>query len=253
MLISLPMYDWAEVRWATEALAAGIAAHLGQPAAFIREADHAGAWRHRELLFSQTCGYPFTHEFMGLLKYIATPHYAADGCDGAFYRSILLAREKKPLASFAGSVTVVNSMDSMSGMLALKLAFAPYTEQDAFFKRSFITGSHLASMTAVRAGQADVCAIDAVCVAMARKHRPGDLEGLVEVGRSPSVPGLPFVTRSGDATVLRDALRRVFDDPALVPARDALLLSDVSALASDAYDVIPQLERDLEKRGGFVL
>lgn len=253
MLISLPMYDWPEVHWAVNALAAGIAAHSGTAASLEREADHAATWRRQDLLFSQTCGYPFTHEFKGLLQYIASPHYAADGCDGPRYRSILLAREPVPLAAFAGRVAAVNAKDSMSGMLALRLAFAPCAENSPFFKRSLVTGSHLASMTAVRTREADVCAIDAVCVEMARRYRPADLDGLVEVARSPSVPGLPFVTRCGDVTALRQALQGVFDDPRLAGAREALLLSGFSILSDDAYDIIPQLEDDLRSTGGFTL
>ena len=82
MIASLPMYDWPEVRQATDNWWAGIARHLDNAPALDRGADYTALWRDPRLLFSQTCGYPFTHEFSGRLKLIATPHYGADGCSG---------------------------------------------------------------------------------------------------------------------------------------------------------------------------
>jgi ABC-type phosphate/phosphonate transport system substrate-binding protein len=253
MIITLPMYDWPEVHQSMQALAEAIVMASGMPAEFVRHGDHTFAWRGDDLLLSQTCGYPFTHEYKGLLQYVATPHYDADGCEGPQYQSIILAREAKPLPEFKGSIAAFNSPDSMSGMLALKLAFAPYAEKGVFFDRSIETGSHLTSMQAVRNRLADVCAIDAVCVGMARRHRPDDLEGLVEVGRSPMVPSLPFVTRVGSVGMLRHTLEVVFRDPSLKQVRDDLLLSGISVLQDVDYDLIPRLENEINAQGGLRL
>ena len=141
-----------------------------------------------------------------MLKYIATPHYAAPGYKDADYCSFILARYDQPPDSFRGGVAVVNNPDSMSGMLALKLVFAPFATDGRFFARAMQSGGHVKSMLAVRDGLADVCAIDAVCVAMARRYRPDYLEGLVEIARSPSVPGLPYVTRGGNIEAMRQGL-----------------------------------------------
>jgi ABC-type phosphate/phosphonate transport system substrate-binding protein len=211
------------------------------------------AWRRPDLLFSQTCGYPFTHEFRGRLAYVATPHYGADGCRGAGYSSIVFARDMQPLAAFRGSRAAINAPDSMSGMLALQLVFAPLAEQGEFFDATICTGSHLASLAAVRAGAADVCAIDAVCVAMARRHRPEALAGLAEIARSPQVPGLPYVTVCGDVARLRAALSAVFADPALRATRDQLFLTGYSVLATQAYDRITILEDAMRQAGGLKL
>ncbi len=198
MLASLPMYDFPEVREATDSLWQALARRLGAGVALDRTMSHSEGWRRPDLLFSQACGYPLTHEFRGVLAYVATPHYGVDGCKGANYRSILLAREAKPLVAFRGMRAAVNARDSMSGMLALKLLVDPFTE--------VLSGSHLASMAMVRSGQAEICATDCVTLALARRYQPQVVEGLVEVGRSPLVPGLPYVTRAGD--VPRDCGRR---------------------------------------------
>jgi ABC-type phosphate/phosphonate transport system substrate-binding protein len=236
------MYDWPEIRPFTDELWNGIARHAGLTGPLVRGGNHDALWRDPALIFSQTCGYPFTHEFKGLLKYVATPHYATDGCNGPLYSSFIFAREATTPQLMRGARPAVNSWDSMSGMLALKLVFAPFASNGEYFARALITGSHRESLKAVREGRADLCATDAVCVGLARKHSPQELEDLVEIARSPLVPVLPFVTRAGDVTRLRSGLALAMRDPDLAHARSELLLADVSVLPEDAYDIIPRLE-----------
>ncbi len=241
---SLPMYDWPEIREHTDAFWHGLAGYMGWKGELNRQA-YSELWKRQDLLFSQTCGYPFTHEFKDLLTYIGTPHYATEGCEGANYSSMIFAREAKPLAEFYGSTLAINTPDSMSGMLAAKLVFAPFAKSGEFFRRTKTTGSHRNSLSAVQTKFADVCAVDAVCVGLAKKHCPTILEGLVEIGRSPSVPVLPYVSATGDVEMLRAALRKTFADESLKPAREALLLSGFSILPAHAYDRILDLENAL--------
>ncbi len=245
IMASLPMYDWPEFRWATDEFWAGVARHAGLSGGLDHVSPFDALWRRPELSFSQTCGYPFTHEFNGLLNYICTPHYLAEGCQGAQYCSILFAREKLPLEDFKGARPAINSRDSMSGFLALKAVFAQLAKNGEFFAPTLVTGGHLKSLAALREAKADVCAIDAVCVALARKYRPQDLEGLVEISRSPLVPGLPYVTRAGHAENLRKALGLAFADLQLAEARSALLLNGFSVLPEGAYQQILTLEASL--------
>ena len=247
------MYDWPEVREATEEWWHGLSRHLGATVDLDRSPDHFAAWRRDDLFFSQTCGYPFTHEFKGLLKYITTPHYAVPGCVGAGYCSFVFARFDQPPDSFRGGTAAVNNPDSMSGMLALKLVFAPFARAGNFFDRAIETGSHVNSMIAVRDGRADICAIDAVCVAMALRYRPDYLDGLVEIARSPTVPSLPYVTRNGDVEHMRRALVAAFAGPDLQACREQLFLSGQSVLPPTAYDRITDLENDAQEAGGLNL
>ena len=253
MIASLPMYDWPEVRAATDAWWQGIARHLAVDTQLTRQPDYFAQWRRPDLLFSQTCGYPFTHAFAGKLTLVATPHYAVDGCDGPNYQSIVFARARAPLEDFRHAAAAVNNPDSMSGMLALKLIFAPLAVQGRFFGKAVETGGHINSMIAVREGKADICAIDAVCVALARRYRPDLLDGLVEVARSPMVPGLPYVTVSGDVPALRQALARAFAGRDLHEARDHLFLSGHSVLTPQDYARITTLETAMEQAGGLHL
>ena len=253
MIASLPMYDWPEVRPATDQLWQALSNQFGSEIALQRGDDYTAAWRNPQLLFSQTCGYPFTHEFKGKLGYVATPHYAATGCEGANYSSFIFARQDVALEELRGCVAAVNTPESMSGMLALKLVFGPLAHRGIFFSGVKMTGGHVASLEAVRDGNADVCATDAICVALARRYRPGLLAGLVEIGRSPWVPGLPFVTIAGDIEMLRKGLQAVFADEDLRHQREKLLLSGLSILPISNYNRILELESEIERMGGLKL
>ncbi len=253
MIATLPMYDWPEVRNATDAWWKGLSKHFGTDVSLYRADDHTSAWRRDDLLFSQTCGYPFTHSLAGKVQLVATPHYAIDGCYGPSYQSIIFARDNLKPQSLRGATAAVNTPDSMSGMLAMKLVFAPYAEGGRFFGKVIKSGGHVNSMQAVRDGGADVCAIDAVCVALAKKYRPDNLEGLVEIARSPMVPGLPFITTCGDPVQLREGLTRAFADPGLEETRDRLFLSGFSVLEAEDYARITALEAAMEAKGGLEL
>jgi ABC-type phosphate/phosphonate transport system substrate-binding protein len=253
MLATLPMYDFPEVREATDAFWDAIAKEYGVSGSLTRDADWTAAWRNPGLLFSQTCGYPFTHEFKGKLKYVATPHYAADGCEGANYCSIIFSWEPKPLIEFKGTIAAFNSYDSMSGMLALQLVFQPFASQGRFFKSSLETGGHVSSLQSLQCHRADVCAVDCVTAAYLKHHRPSALEGLFEIAKSPLVPGLPFVTRSGDKVRLLRALKKIMEDPDLSAVRKALLIKEITDLGADAYDVVANAEAQMKRNGGLLL
>lgn len=254
MIASLPMYDFPELREATDGFWRAMAAVLKVDIDLVRHPENwTDAWHSPDLLLSQTCGYPFTHDFKGQLKLVATPHYAAAGCEGPKYCSIVFARETMPLHALEGQRAAFNNRDSMSGMLALKLVFQPLALSGRFFSEAIETGGHLASLEAVRLGRADVCATDAVTVAYMRRNRPGALEGLVEIARSPLVPGLPLVTRGGNITALRSALAEVFADNSLAATRDALLLTSYSLLDEADYQQIITLEAEMQAKGDLKL
>jgi ABC-type phosphate/phosphonate transport system substrate-binding protein len=250
------MYDWPEIRWATDRWAVGLARHIreagmaGISEDLVREADHCAAWCRSDLVLSQTCGYPLTHDFRYSLRLVATPHYGCDGCEGFRYRSIVFARGgdvDRTLGEFAGRRAAFNARDSMSGMLALKLVFAPFAGEHRFFTDAIKTGGHIASLEAVARGDADVCAIDCVTVAHARRHRPYLLDPLAEIARSPPVPALPYVTAmatsDADVDCLRRALRAATADAQLHDARAALFIDGFSDEAD--YDEILILERSV--------
>jgi len=246
---SFPMYDLPEVRWATDALWAAVAARLSAagiaPApALGRASSLADLWTDPALLLSQTCGNPYVRHYRDRLRLVATPCYAAPGCDGPRYRSLLVVRADAPgdrLADFHGAVCAVNEWGSLSGWVALAAALPE--PPNRFFRAALITGAHADSMAAVAAGQADIAAIDCVTHALLQRHRPAATVGLRVIGRTALAPALPLVTRrdTDDATVaaLQSALRGALADPGLAEARAALLIEGIEILGEADYDAIP--------------
>lgn len=244
---SLPMYDLPEIRWATDALWTAVVARLSAAGVAAAPALSRGPavhelWTDPALLLSQTCGNPYVRRYRDRLRLVATPRYAAPGCDGPRYCSLLVVRADAPgenLAAFRAAVCAVNGWDSLSGWVALAAALP----EPRFFRAALITGAHADSVAAVAAGEADIAAIDCVTYALLQRHRPAATAGLRVIGRTAPAPGLPLVTRrdTDDGTVetLRAALRGALADPALAEARAALLIEGVEILAEADYDAIP--------------
>jgi len=239
MRASLPMYDFPETRDAADAWWAGLAAAFRDagiadvPDALSRGADPKDYWAAPDLFLSQTCGYPYTHDWSGYLRLVATPAYAAEGCDGADYCSFVLVRaasDVETIADLRGARAVYNGTDSQSGYSALRAVVAPFADGGRFFGQTACSGAHLSSMADVAEGRADVCAVDAVVWALARRHRPG----------------LPYVTSADrpDDLVrrMRAGVRAALVDEALAAARNALLIEDVVFLAGSDYRRILDME-----------
>ncbi len=254
MIAALPMYDWPEIRAATDRLWGALAAALrdkgiAAPSALNRTLDMTTIWPHPDLLFAQTCGYPMMTGLCGEAQLVATPGYRVPGCDGPFYSSWLIARRSGPVARPADAIgrpVAVNSRHSQSGYAALRAVMADYYRGEALFSKVVVTGGHRQSLAAVAAGEADLCAVDAVCWALAQRHDGDRSAGLQIVGQSPSVPGLPFITGAAQnaATVaaMRDALAAVLAGPDLAETRDALFLDHVQVLPRAAYKSILEME-----------
>jgi len=256
-LAGLPMYDLPALRWATDgwwqALRRGFSAEgIGDvPAALDRELTAHGQWRRLDLIFGQSCGYPLTHEFAGLLQPVATPCYAVAGCDGASYRAWVLVRDGSDvtrLEQLAGAKVAINDRASQSGCNSLKFLAAPLAKAGRFFGGVIETGSHLASIEAVRTGAVDLASIDCVTYGLLARHHPAGLFGTRIIAAGPAAPALPYVAPAAmdGATLekLRRGLRRALADAAAAEARTALLIADCAILPSEAYGVILDQERE---------
>ncbi len=259
---SLPMYELPGLEAATDAWWAGLATAFraerlkGVPARLTRGGDVAALWTAPDLLFSQTCGYPLTHDLAGRVALVATPVYDCPGCAGGMYHSEILLRAEDPaagLASLRGGHAAVNALDSQSGYSALRHAVAPLARDGRFFAEVKVSGSHLASMSLVAAGEADVCAVDCVTYHLARRSNP-DLTGrLRSMARSAAAPALPYITRrdipADDLEHLRAGLARACADPALAEARAALAIKGVVVRPLSDYDRILELEAEAVAAG----
>jgi ABC-type phosphate/phosphonate transport system substrate-binding protein len=262
MLVALQMYDFPELKWATDALGAQLLINLRRagfpdvPYGLDREGDYKAQWTHPELLLAQTCGYPLVTLLAGRVRYLATPCYAAPFCSGPRYCSLLVVRADDPaehLPDLRGRRAAYNRSYSQSGYNALRHAVAPLSREGRFFGETLETGGHAASLLAVTEGRADVAAIDAVSVAVLMRYRPAVLQPLKVIGRTASAPNLPFITRgaASDQEVerLRQALADTFADPTLGEARQALLIAGLEVLDEREYAVLNAMEREATAAG----
>src|SRR5215470_14237273 len=252
---SLPMYDLPELRGATDAWWQGLARAFRRegiadvPDSLDRRPSYKDVWLARDLLFSQTCGYPLTHALAGRVELVATPRYAAEGCEAASYCSFVVVgvdNRARAIEDLRGLRCAVNGLDSQSGCNALKALVATAARAGRFFGSVAITGGHKASLALIASGQAGVAAIDCVTHGLLARHMPQALAGTRVLCRTASAPGLPYVTRAGaDADLLRRlraGLERAFADAALADTRCALLLEGVAVLPLAAYDQITEME-----------
>lgn len=248
---SLSMYDLPELREATDAWWQGLARAFRDegvadvPGALDRRVAHREVWLLPDLLFSQTCGYPLMHALAGRVKLLATPCYQAAGCDGPSYCSLIIVgadNSAENVAALRGSRCAINSPDSHSGANALRALVAGHAEQGRFFGRVVVSGGHGASLALVASGEADVAAIDCVTHALLRQYRPDALAGTRVLCRTPSAPGLPYITHGAadDDLVrrLQAGVARAFADPDLADIRAALRLAGAAELPLSAYDRI---------------
>ncbi|MBX2854995.1 MAG: PhnD/SsuA/transferrin family substrate-binding protein [Rhodobacteraceae bacterium] len=258
MIAALPMYDWPEVRDATDAFWAvwrdklrlrGIDA----PERLTRDAPLEEIWTHPELLVAQTCGWPFVRGLCGDARLIATPCYAAEGCEGPMYRSWLVARSEEVTAGritacrhAEGRRMAVNCLQSLSGWrgIAAELKAGVSVME---------TGSHRESIRAVAEERADVAAIDVVSWGLACAWAPDLTRRLRVAAGTPPVPGLPFITAGArperEILEIRAALHEALAAPEAGPARAAMMLKDVSLLSDEDYAPLNKLGSSAELSG----
>jgi len=194
-IASLPMYDWPELRGATDAFWDAIRMKLdanGIPAArcLSRGASDDAYWTAPDLLLGQTCGYPLATSLKGKVRYVATPVYSVEGCEGPKYSSAIVVNNDsmQELPTLAGSTFAYNSKTSLSGYRAMRAMFG---EPEAFFTKTIKSGGHRNSAKMVADGSAEVAAIDAVCWDMLQKFEIETAQKLRVIGWTAKQPSLP--------------------------------------------------------------
>ena len=110
-----------------------------------------------------------------------------------------------PLGLFRNKRFAYNSLDSMSGLVALNRDLEATGTSLAIFSERIETAAHRASIVAVAEGRADVCAIDCRSWHLARRHEPRAADVQV-VGWTARRKGLPYIT---SRHTLPDAVARL--------------------------------------------
>lgn len=204
--------------------------------------DYHAHWLEADLLLSQTCGYPFTDDLSGKVQLLGAFAYDAPQCRGIACRSVLVARAEHGhlgLEGFRGLRAAFNAANSQSGYNAFRALVAPLAIQGRFFASALETGGHGASVAAVRAGRADLAAIDCVTYAALARYTPQAIEGLCIVATTEAYPGLPLITARGtsaaDVALLQSALRALLTSAAAAPTLQALNIVGFEVPEPGAY------------------
>lgn len=241
MIAALPMYAFPHTAAAEARLWASIrdrlrAAGIDAPEVLAPPPDDLMShWTDPALLLSQTCGRPYKAHLHGRVRLVGTPDHGVEGCPPGHYRSLVIARAddtRADLTAFAGARFALNDPGSQSGWAALA-AEAPEVLQGPRLR----TGSHRASVHAVREGRADFAAIDAVTYRhLAAEDRT---EGLSVVHVTAPRPGLPLITGAAqDPDVLFSATADAI--AALDPADKARLgLRGLIRIPAEDYLALP--------------
>lgn len=262
-IASLPWYDLEEVRAANDELWRRLSERLPAkvhgrdiPLVLDRQTPPRIQWSSGHLLLSQACGYDVVFPALRELRVVATPCYRAAGCEGPSYRSAVVVSRRsglRDIQALRGARCIINETTSHSGMNGLRSLIAPLHRDGRFFGSVSESGSHERSLEELRAGRADVAAIDCVTLALLRQHRPGATAGLRVIGWTRPAPAPPFVTdaNTDDATVtrLRTALQETLQDPSSADTRRRLRLDAVAWMPRGSYQQIADLESEATARG----
>lgn len=262
LVASLLMYDRPDVvQRANDALWTALrdrlrARGLDVPDCLDRSGSHDSYWLRPDLVFGQTCGFPYVEELKGKVRLVATPVFRYAGGKGARRASFLVVREDDPavdIADLAGKRAAINDWLSNSGMNLLRIAVAPYTKNGRFFSDVTVTGGHMMSIAAIREGRADTAAIDSITWGLHARHAPETVAGIRIIGETPMGPGLPYITRlatsDADMSAIRDSLAEVIADPANAQALDVLGLTGIEIFSDAEYAELEGFRDEARKLG----
>jgi ABC-type phosphate/phosphonate transport system substrate-binding protein len=193
--------------------------------------DFHRLWLHPALLFAQTCWGPMEHGLSAHVQVVGQPSYDAyQGGRGELYSSPLVMRigagpqvlppatgsAAIPLDLIRGKRFTYNSLDSMSGIIALTRDLEALGEGLDIFSSRSESGGHRGSIVAVAEGTADIAAIDCESWALARRFEPAAQE-VVVVGWTARRKGLPFITSSSTTAetvrAMREAIAGLAEQP----------------------------------------
>ena len=216
MIASLPMYDWPELGEHTQAAFRIIGENLAaagfeMPDRWQAEGESLTHWLDPELMFSQTCGYPFVTHLTGRADLLTTPIYKVRGCDGPRYSSALvvgLDDTRSTLEDFRAGRFAFNGDNSLSGYHCLRPLIG---DPARYFGEMRQSDAHRNSACMVADGLADIAAIDAVCWDYFQRFEAQKAKRLRVLRWTDLLPSLPFITHGHWPTGKLQALRMAFE------------------------------------------
>ncbi|WP_320199660.1 phosphate/phosphite/phosphonate ABC transporter substrate-binding protein [Agrobacterium sp. rho-13.3] len=259
---SLAMYvSPPQVAEATQAFWVALGARirakgLEAPLALDETIHYDEAWLQPDLLFGQTCGYPYVQRLRGKVQLVATPVYGLPGCDGALKCSFIIVNAKSKFGSIEdlrGSRAAINEPGSNSGHNLFRHFIAPHAIDGRFFSSVIETGGHRPSIDAIASGEADVASIDCVTFGNTLRFDPDRIAGVRILAQTAKGPGLPFITAAStpaeELAILRQVLVETIADPQNAHICDRLSLRGISLLDDADYEALAEMDREAASHG----
>lgn len=210
----------------------------------------------REVLFSQTCGYPLQTLYRGQFVLLGAPTYDFPGCGAATHKAFIVVRKDSDFTSVAdlrGSRFALNSRHSNSGMNLPRIMLARLGARAPFFGSVTETRSHTESLRRVAAGDLDAASIDCVTYGFFNDHCPEKVSALRVLDETPESPSIPFVTSIAtppdQIDALRSALLRLAKDRRWKPVLRGLRIETITALEPSTYERVMAYEHEAADLG----
>ena len=239
---------------------ADVAEHAGVAIDIIDHAyplQVADLWAREDLGCAFMCGWPFARE--GATKQpLAAPVPDVGWSAGQpIYRAeyvVAAGAAFRTIEDTFGHRFAYNLVESHSGYNLPRFHLSAWAERRLLFAEvvgPFVT--HLRSIEAVLAGEAEVAAIDSYYLALAARHAPELIAGLRVVGATGPSP-IPLFVASSDAPRAEvDALRGALLAFGATDRQRRLLqelsLTGFAAVAADAYSATVAMEKEAATRG----
>ncbi len=250
MIASLPMYDWLELQssydlfW--DLLCENLKAKgIDAPQKLSRTAKEDDHWLSPDLLLGQTCGYPYSTQLKGKVRYLATPVYHVEGCADGYYSSAIIVHKDSDLTpgNLRGSKLAYNSLMSWSGY---RIMIREYGRLEGYFSELVESGGHRNSARMVADGKADITALDAVCWHLLQQYEPDTAENLKAITWSGMYPALPFITSLQTSDEIADnliaGLREVIASTEYQEVGKILALKGCEILDRDVYSDLSRVD-----------
>jgi ABC-type phosphate/phosphonate transport system substrate-binding protein len=232
-IAALPWYNFTQSRHTLDLIWRSVQSQLTEsgyqhiPLDLDHSTPHQELWTSSNLLLSQCCGLDLYRDETAALETVGAPVVTTLDVAPGYYFSHIVAR---PAQQWVDTPTIaINNWHSHSGHTALK-AWLETNGLNA--TASLETGSHSQSANAVRAGHADLAAIDALSWQFI------DTSGLVIIGASEPVPAPPFVTSIHSRVAKTDLLSALH--LAIQQHGPTIGLSDVMPISKRDYAEVKQ-------------
>ena len=257
-LASLPMYDFAELTDAHDALWSFVAERLRSagvsdvPHVLDRTIPYSETWSNAGLLLGQSCGLPIIDHLDGLVAVLGGFSVVDGSSDGTYCSKLVVHRDHQAHTlsdlNWTGGVrAVINGWDSLSGYVSFGAACAEAVEHgsipsSARFAHVEQTGGHVNSAAALANRAIDLACMDGHTLALLQRHRPEAVAHIRILASGPVVPCLPLITAlpADDEllAILRSALHAAAVSESLASARLALGITGFVSFGNERYDLI---------------